>query len=168
MYGIFTFQILVSTLFVGFVLMNPEITKWQVQNMHVFYILMVIGLICQITLMCYKRIARKVPLNYIVMLILTFCESYMLSLSCARYNPNDVFQIFILTAASFTAMSVYAIFTKKDLTIFGSIMSGASICMLTISFMMFFTATPLLRMVYSGLGVMLALLFVAVDTQMIL
>ena len=61
-------------------------------------------------------------------------------------------------------MSVYAIFTKKDLTIFGSMISGASMLMLTISLMMFFTSTPLLRMVYSGLGVILALLFVAVDT----
>ena len=61
-------------------------------------------------------------------------------------------------------MSVYAIFTKKDLTIFGSMISGASMLMLTISLMMFFTSTPLLRMVYSGLGIILALLFVAVDT----
>jgi FtsH-binding integral membrane protein len=118
--------------------------------------------------MCFARISRRVPINYFIMLILTLCESYMLSLTCARYNPKDVFQIFLLTAASFTAMSVYAVFTKKDLTIFGSIISGASICMLTISLLMFFTSTPLLRMVYSGLGVILALLFVAVDTQMIL
>lgn len=125
---------------------------------------MVVALICQITLMCFSRIARSVPINYIVLLILTFCESYMLSLTCAKYDPKSVFQIFLLTAASFSAMSVYAIFTKKDLTIFGSIISGASIMMLTISLMMFFTSTPLLRFVYSGLAIIMALLFVAIDT----
>ena len=61
-------------------------------------------------------------------------------------------------------MSIYAVFTKKDLTIFGSIISGASILMLSIGLMMFFTSTPLLRMVYSGLGIILALLFVTIDT----
>lgn len=132
--------------------------------MSLFYVCMVVGIICQITLMCFGRLARSVPINYVIMLLLTFCESYMLSLTCARYDPSSVFQIFLLTTVSFSAMSIYAVFTKKDLTIFGSIISGASMLMLTISLMMFFTSTPLLRMVYSGLGIILALLFVAVDT----
>lgn len=132
--------------------------------MSLFYVCLAVGLICQITLMCFGRVARSVPINYIIMLILTICESYMLSLTCAQYDPKSVFQIFLLTAVSFTGMSIYAVFTKKDLTIFGSIVSGISMLMLTISLMMLFTSTPIIRMVYSGLAIILALLFVAIDT----
>lgn len=74
----------------------------------------------------------------------------------------------MLTAVSFVAMSIHALFTKKDLTIYSSIFVGASICMLTIAFMMIFTSAPWLRMLYSGLAIVAALIFVAVDTQMIL
>ena len=70
----------------------------------------------------------------------------------------------MLTAAAFLGMSFYAIFTKKDLTLYGSIISGVSICMLTIGFMMMFSSTPILRMVYSFFGVLSALMFVAIDT----
>jgi len=87
---------------------------------------------------------------------------------CARYDPKSVLQIFVLTCASFGGMTLYAVLTKKDLTIFGSIISGASMLMLSISMLMWFYSTPALRMVYSGLAIMMALAFVAIDTQMIL
>ena len=74
----------------------------------------------------------------------------------------------MLTAASFVGMSIYALTTKKDLTIYGSLISGASVCMITISFILIFTSTPWLRMLYSFLGIFAALLFIAVDTQMII
>jgi FtsH-binding integral membrane protein len=70
----------------------------------------------------------------------------------------------VLTAASFTAMTFYALVTRKELNIFGSIMTGTAMCMLTIGLLIALWGAPLLRMIYSGLAVIFALIFVAVDT----
>ena len=44
-YGIFTFQIVASAVFVGAAVYNPKITTWQLDNMWVFYLCMVVGLV---------------------------------------------------------------------------------------------------------------------------
>ena len=118
--------------------------------------------------MCFGRIARKVPINYIILMILTACESYTLSLTVAQYEPRDVFQTFLLTAISFLGMSLYAMSTRKDLSIYGSVVAGSAFCMITIGILMIFFSAPWLRMLYSGAALWLALVFVAVDTQLIL
>ena len=93
----------------------------------------------------------------------------MLSMICAAYEPELVFIVFVIASFSFIAMSVYAFTARFDLTIYGSIVWGISACMLTISVMFFFVrGIRLLFLIYSALGVIMTLVFVAVDTQMIL
>ena len=93
----------------------------------------------------------------------------MLSMICAAYEPELVFIVFVIASFSFIAMSVYAFTARFDLTIYGSTVWGISACMLTISVMFFFVrGIRLLFLIYSALGVIMTLVFVAVDTQMIL
>jgi protein lifeguard len=160
---------LVTTAFVAYVLSDDKITVWQMRNFFLFYIALIVSLVAEITLMCSNRIARKVPLNYILLFVITIGQSYMLSMICAVYEPELVFLVFVIGTISFLAMSVYAYTAQYDLTIYGSVIWGISACMLTISIMFFFVrGIRTMFLIYSALGVILTLVFVAVDTQMIL
>ena len=88
----------------------------------------------------------------------------MLSMICTEYTPESVFMVFLLTCASFIGMTFYAFFTKHDISIFYSVASGAGALMLTFSIILFFTRTPVLLMIYSCLGVLFGLVYVAIDT----
>ena len=126
---------------------------------------MIISLIAELTLMCSNRISRKVPINYILLLIITIGQSYMLSLISAQYDPELVFTVFLISSTSFLGMSFYAYSTSQDLTITGSMTWGISLCMLTLSFFFIFTGINQLGfLIYSGLGVIFTLFFVAIDT----
>jgi FtsH-binding integral membrane protein len=167
-YGIFTSQIACTMVFVGFSMMYPEFTKWQIQNIALFWVLFVLNIAAQCTLICNKEIARSVPINYILLAFITFSEGYLISLVCAKYTPASVFKVFILTTAAFGGMTFYAVTTKHDITIFYSVAAGVSMLTFAMFFVLLFTASPMLQMVYSFLMVILALLYVAIDTQVIM
>ena len=139
------------------------------RNFYLFYVALIVSMAGEIALICSKRVARKVPLNYLLLLVITFGQSYMLSMICAAYEPKLVFMVFVIASISFISMSAYAYTARFDLTIQGSIIWGISACMLTISLMFFFiSGLRFLFLIYSALGVIMTLVFVAVDTQMIL
>lgn len=65
-------------------------------------------------------------------------------------------------------MTIYSAVSRFDVSLYYCLISGASACMLTLCLLILFTRINALVMVYSCLGVILGLVFVAVDTQMIL
>lgn len=48
--------------------------------MWLFYVCLPIVIITLYALACYRRIARKVPLNYILLGLFTLAESYMIAM----------------------------------------------------------------------------------------
>ena len=117
-------------------------------------------------LLCFK-LDKKVPVNYILLGIFTFCVSYMVSVACVRTNPKVVLQAACLTLAMTTAITVYAMTTKTDFTIFGPILFivGFVFCIASILFS-FFGYTPGLG--WSIIGVILFSFYLLFDVQMIM
>ena len=70
-YSILTFQILVTTTFVAYALSDDKITVWQMRNFYLFYVALIISLAAEMALICSKRVARKVPLNYLLLFVIT-------------------------------------------------------------------------------------------------
>ena len=92
----------------------------------------------------------------------------MLSLICAEYTPDSVFRVFLMTSAGFCGMTAYALLSKHDVSYLWGVAAGAAVCMLTFAIILLFTRSSVLVLVYSALGVVLALIFVAIDTQFII
>ena len=112
--------------------------------------------------------ARTVPTNFILLGIITLTESYLLSMITSQYTPESVFAVFVLTAAGFIGLSMYALHTQTDLVMYMGVVWGMSFVFLAMSIMFIFIRTPFLLMVLSAFGVMFSLIFIAVDTQMII
>ena len=65
---------------------------------------------------------RKVPTNYLLLAIFTFCVSYIVAAVSCRYNPIVVFEAAALTSAVVVGITVYAYTTKTDYTVCGPMM----------------------------------------------
>lgn len=78
-----------------------------------------------------------------------------------------MFFVFSIASSGFVGMSTYAIFTKRDLLIHYAVLWGMVVVTFFLGILMIFFATPMLLMLYSGLMTLVMLIFIAVDTQMI-
>ena len=125
-------------------------------------------MIIECTLICCKHVGRMVPINYVLLATITGCQSYLLSEICGEYTPESVFLVFFIASVSFAAVTLYALFTKRDVTIHYSMMFGACACLLVVSILLLFTNFSGMLIFYSALGTIVTLLFVVVDTQMII
>jgi len=65
---------------------------------------------------------KKVPANYILLSIFTFCTSWLVATACARTEPLIVLEAAGLTFSMTVAITIYAMTTKTDFTIYGPLL----------------------------------------------
>ena len=118
--------------------------------------------------MCNKRLGRKVPLGYIILGLITWCQAYLLSLITAEYTAESVFVVFLISSVGFLAATVYALTTKVNIQIHYSMAFGAMASLLTVSILLIFTRVSGLLILYSFIGTLVTLLFVVIDTEIII
>ena len=83
------------------------------------------------------------------------------------YSHASIFQVFLITAATFGAMSLYGYTTKRDLTGLGSFLFMGLIGLLIASIAGIFIPSTALQKALSVLGVLIFTGFTAYDTQAI-
>lgn len=71
---------------------------------------------------CYPKVARSVPLNYVLLFFFTLAESYVVSTISSFYDAKTVFIAGALTAAVTIAITIYAFKTKTDFTMMGGLL----------------------------------------------
>ena len=122
----------------------------------VAYITSICALIC-----C--KMDKKVPVNYILLAIFTFCMSWIVGIACAASDPITVFEAAALTGAVVIAITIFAFKTDQDFTVCGPIVY--------IIFMLFFVGSllaifmgPTMRLLFCILGVFLFSFYLIIDT----
>jgi FtsH-binding integral membrane protein len=102
------------------------------------------------------------------MFAFTACEGYTISYICAAVNdPVIVVQAAFMTAGLVCGLTLYAVTTKHDFTVFGGLLWAiGSIFLIFSLFSVFFGTT--MRLIYCGLGVFLFSIYLIFDTQLII
>jgi FtsH-binding integral membrane protein len=100
--------------------------------------------------------------------VITGCQSYLVSMICAEYSAESVFYVFLITSVTFFATTVYAFTTKINIEIHKSMFVGIAACSLLVSVLLIFTRIPGMLIFYSFLGTVITLLFIVIDTEMII
>jgi hypothetical protein len=78
--------------------------------------------------------------------------------------------VFLLTTSAFVGMTMFALMTMREVDpmfILHGMMWGMVWCTITMFVSMFFIASPMMLMIYSLCGAMVALVYVAIDTMLI-
>ncbi len=174
-YGILAAQLLLTCFFVTLTF-SDSWAKFFLRNLAIFYTCIGVSLICAITLICCKDVARRVPTNYIILAIWTFCESWMVATCASTYDPTSVFIAAALTAAVTCALTVYACTTKTDFTFCGGFLFAATCLMfcLGLCFLIFGMGSyssptfKVINILYCGLGVLVYSIYLIYDTQLVM
>lgn len=166
-YGVLSAQLIFTACLssIGFI---DSVREYYLHNMWLFWFSFVLSIIVIIPLVCCKNVARKVPINYILLFGFTACESIMLSYAFAAINDWKL----VLTAAGITvavtiALTAYACTTKTDFTLLG----GMLFVLVTIMFFMglfYFIFGQFLRIFYCCLGVLVYSIYLIFDTQLVM
>lgn len=171
-YSLLTMQLILTA-----VIVYPFVTygtaKWVHAHMALYYaslfgcLALMLGVGC-----CCQSVARKFPLNYIFLLLVTVSMSVMVGFVCVFYTVTSVLQALAATALTFFSLTAYACFTKTDFTGCGPYLYAALLGLTSFGFMMmiwsmFAPVPPFMKTIQGLFGVILFSFYIIYDTQMI-
>ena len=112
-------------------------------------------MILSCALVCFQNLARKVPVNYYLLLAFTLLEAYTVAFVCATVKePLIVVAAAFMTAAIVIALTAYAVFTKTDFTACGGTITVIG-CAFVIFSLFSFLFGPTMHLIYCILGVVI-------------
>lgn len=128
---------------------------------------MLVGYIGSICALACCGFDKTVPINYVFLCIFTFCTGWIVSISTLHVKPIIVLEAACLTLAMVFAITLYAMTTTTDFTVFGPLLwiFGMVFGVAGIFLSMFGFTKGLL---WSTIGVVLFSFYLLYDTQMIM
>jgi len=144
--------------------MTTSFGVFQQQNIGLLYMMMFGSLVISIAIMCFRSVSRKVPVNYIMLFLFTFCEAYMVSTICTIYDPSLVIMAAFMTFAMTSALTLYACTTKTDITYYGGTLFILSCGLFLLCVFGWFTQNNIYHILISVLAVVLYGFYLIYDT----
>ena len=99
--------------------LSENYRDFQTNNTWLFYVCIGIAVVLMYALACYTSVARRVPLNFILLAIFTLAEAYLISFIASSASPTVTIMAVSLTAGVVIALTIYAFVTKTDFTALG-------------------------------------------------
>ena len=96
------------------IILNEELKDWVLENKWLLWVSFIILLIVAISMLCFIEASQRYPINYIILLIFTICFGYIVSVACAKYEPNTVLATALMTMGITIALSLYAVFSRVE------------------------------------------------------
>ena len=166
-YGILLFQLLLTTLIVYLTIRYRILNEFLLSNPAFLYLCIAGVLFTEIPIICCQSVAQKVPLNYILLLIFTISESFLVAHTTLYYEPLSVLICAGLTLAVVIALTLYAIFTKTDLTVCGGALASLSIISLILTIIGIFYSSLFYHTLINAFAVFLFSLYLIYDVQLV-
>ena len=168
-YGILSAQLSVTAVYCLFVM---SLKENHIETLASIYsgglvVTVLIAYIASICALTCCRMDKAVPVNYILLAIFTGCVSYIVGLACLPYDAQTVVEAAFLTAGVTIGITLYAVTTKSDFTVFGPILFVIGMIFAVASLLSFMFG-PTMRLMYACFGVFLFSFYLLVDTQMII
>jgi protein lifeguard len=166
--GIITVQLIITALVTLIPLRNDSARVWILKNTWLLWTSFAVALLTELPLLCFREVARKVPLNYVLLITFTLAESYMVAFICAVYDPMVVAIAASLTAFATLALTAYALHTSVDFTFAAGSLYLFSAALFGCTFLaLFLPSSQILRIVISGVSVIVFGLYLIFDIEMI-
>ena len=166
-YGIIFFQLLLTTFVVYLVMANESIITFMMANTWFIYIPFIFAITIILAFICSKA-AVQVPLNYILLIIFTLCESIMVSYTTIYFEPLSVLACAGITMVLVFGLTMYACFTKRDLTMMGGFLVCFGLILFILGIIGLFFTSYFYQMLLNCFGVLLMSLYLIYDTQLVI
>lgn len=166
-YSIIFIQLLITFLMTLAIFLSKDFLTFTKNHLWLTYVCIGIYTICVYALACYQAVARSVPINYIVLFILTLAMSYIVATIASVYQPETVLVAAGLTVAMVLGLTIYAFTTKSDFTTCGGVLIVCCVVMLIGGIVAIFWRNKWLQLGLSILGVIVFGIYLVFDTQLL-
>jgi len=161
-------MLLVPTVMIILAVAFEPLRLWMINNIWLYYVCAFTAIGMLLSLLCFYKVLKKVPANYIFLSVFTVLESYTVAFFTCYFEPRYILYAAILTAAMSLSLSLYACFTKTDLTGIASTLCWVSLGVsLAAMILMLIIQSDILVIILCWIFLIIAALYLIVDTQMI-
>lgn len=169
-FSIVTYQLIITFLFI--ILCHTKLIKEFLKNSPILCTLLVITsiiwfIVATCVVSCNREIARKVPQNYILLFSITLSESIICSAASLQYSFDIVVTSIILTIGAATAIIMYTLKSKTDLSWVKMGLLSLASQILFFGFLNLFLKSPFLHLLYSFLATTFIAMYLVYDVQLI-
>ena len=133
------------------------------ENWPIIIVAIIIIITIEIVIFC-TPVGRKAPANFILLIIFTICLAYLIGLICYFQEPLMVYCALLITTAGFVGMTIYAMVTDTDYTIYWALLFGVSFAFFIFGIILLFVYNKIAYLIFALIGVILGLVYVAFDT----
>lgn len=170
-YGILFIQLILTTIFIlipQYPTIKNQLIKFHREHYYQMFIISLLSGILSIISFIFLFInSKKVPLNYFLLFLFTFFESISLIFITYEYQFESIILAFTITAGCTFGLTIYALTTKTNFTIFGGLVFSL--------FFMFFFGTLMFCLIgfnidntiFNVIGGIFASFYIIYDTQLI-
>lgn len=167
-YAILGIQILITTILTIATFVSEDLRIFMVTYPTIFYVAIVGFIITLYALACYPKVARSVPINYILLAIFTICMAYVVAVISSMYSYRTVTAAAILTLLMAVGLTAYAWYTKTDFTMLGGMLFVCSLLLVgAILLGIFITSRWYHALIAAGIVALMSI-YIIYDTQLII
>ncbi len=167
-YALLGISLLITVGIIAIPMASSSVANWFEENIWLFFTALVLALIFEIMVFCCIGMARRVPINYLLLVGFVVCESIMLAYICSATEPEIVFIAAGMTAGLVCGLTLFAMFTKQDFTVCLSAIALLVIALLMFGLFALIFNSRILQIVYCSLGIIVFGIYLIIDTQLIM
>lgn len=165
-YTILACQLFGTTAIASCFIFFPALSHWALTHSWTLWVSMFLsfGLMMGAFFM-----ARKYPMNLVLLGLFTVVESYMIGFVTAQYDTRIVVQALAITVVLFAGLTGVAMTAKYDFTKWYKYAFAALFLLLGIGIVqMFVPFSSKMELLYSSLGAFVFAVYILIDTQLIM
>merc|ERR1719282_1234942 len=168
-YGILCVQLLVTMAIITPFMFHEPLKNYVRRSNTIYWISMVITLVCIIAMACCEGVRRKFPTNIIFLGVFTAAEGFMLGSLAARFNADAVLIAVGITAGVTLGLTLFAFQTKIDFTACGGFFLALLVILMVGGIVMIFIPASKYTMIgFGAAGALVFSLYIIYDTQLML
>jgi FtsH-binding integral membrane protein len=167
-YGIVSFQVMITIAFIALIKYTPPITTFFVSNLWLLWVFMLGTFIVMIVLACCESVSRTYPLNMILLFAFTIMESVLLGVITIQYKTDTVLIAAALTAFIVIGLTIFAFQTKIDFTGMGTYLFVMCLVLFGFGLIAIIVRSNIMHIIYAALGAGLFSMYLVFDTQLML
>ena len=166
-YGVLSFQLIITSLFCMTACTDAGANFFKT-NPALMVLMVILAFATLIPLACCQNVAHKVPLNYLLLLLFTIAEGYLVATACASYSAASILAAVGMTTGIVVALTFYALYTKTDYSTKGGLLCGLLIALILFGLIVSLSELPILNCIYCLCGSVLFSCYIVVDAQLVI
>ena len=167
-YSILSVTLLFTALICVAPVASTAVADYMERNVWILITFAILAFIPLYALFCFTNMARKVPINYILLFSFVFCESILVAYACASVgSPKIVLIAALMTMGLTIVLTVFACTTKIDFTMCWGVAFVLGGCLLMFGIFAIILRSDILYLLYCTIGIFVYGLYLLIDTQLV-